>query len=76
MAVEDLPDGWQPVDALIIMKCIVPPGELDQGGTTYPYRLAVRATEGLSSWEVVGMCRLVAAEGEYQYTIAPDAGED
>lgn len=47
---EALPDGWTPLEAVAVVKC------LDSNGVT---GLALRTTEGLALWEAVGM--LIAA---------------
>jgi hypothetical protein len=50
LPMHDLPDGWQPVEAIMVIKCIQP-----EGGTKFPYRFAFRATEGLTMMEASGM---------------------
>jgi hypothetical protein len=49
LPVEDLPEGWQPVEVVAIVKCLRP------DGTTFPYGLCSRVTDGLSPWEAAGM---------------------
>ena len=46
----DLPEGWQPVEVLAIVKCLLPEGE--HAGS---YALATRYSEGLAPWDVAGM---------------------
>lgn len=50
----DIPDGTV-VDVLVIAKV------LGKDETQFPYALISRASDGLSTWEVVGMCNTVAA---------------
>lgn len=42
----DLPEGWMPLEACIVVKA------LDENGIV---RLAMRYTPGLSVWEALGM---------------------
>jgi len=49
LPVEDLPDGWQPVEAILIIKCLKP------NGSEFPYGLCARITDGMSTWEAAGM---------------------
>ncbi|HLT60887.1 MAG TPA: hypothetical protein VK020_06815 [Microlunatus sp.] len=54
LPIDDLPDGWEPVEALVIVKCLRP----EEDG--YPYGLTALATDGLSVWEAEGMLRWAA----------------
>lgn len=49
LALEDLPEGWQPVEAIVAIKCLKPE---DDG---CPYGLVARATSGITTWEAEGM---------------------
>lgn len=48
----DLPDDWRPAEVVVIVKAF--------DGDLRP-RLAVRYSEGLSSWEAVGMLQVTVA---------------
>ena len=74
LEVGDLPDGWQPVEALCIVRC-VHFGE-DEGGTA-AQKLSMRATEGLTVWEVLGMLDGYAADAREQFlgTLLDQDGE-
>lgn len=41
-----LPQGWTPVDAVVVAKCIDPDGRM---------QLTVRYTDGLALWDVLGL---------------------
>jgi len=43
---QNLPDGWTPLDAIAVIKC------LDENGIP---AFCIRATETLSSWESLGL---------------------
>lgn len=43
----DLPDGWLAVDTVTITKALDADGEV---------RLLHHATDGLNTWEAIGMC--------------------
>lgn len=62
--VGDLPDGWQPVEALCIVSCVA--FNDDEGGTA-ARKLSIRATEGLTVWEVIGMLEGYAADARQQF---------
>lgn len=44
--VDDLPDGWTPLEAIVAVKC------LDEGGDVAVH---TTATAALNSWEALGM---------------------
>lgn len=46
---DDLPEGWQAVDAVVIVKCIRP------DGSDFPYAMCSRMTDGMTPWETAGM---------------------
>jgi hypothetical protein len=70
LEVPDLPDGWQPVEAVTVIKCLVPP-EADDGG--YPYRMVLRVTSGLGVAEVAGMAGCAEAEAKHQFVTGLEA---
>ncbi len=43
---EPMPDGWTPLEAVVVMKCLDETGEV---------ALLTRSTEALRSWDAVGM---------------------
>jgi hypothetical protein len=49
LAIDDLPEDWQPIEAVVLVKCIRP----DADGN--PYVLASRRTDGVTPWEIAGM---------------------
>lgn len=51
LEVVDLPEGWQPVEALVVVKCLKPESSDDE----CPYGLVARASHGLTTWEGEGM---------------------
>lgn len=55
--VGELPEGWTPVEAIVIVKC----HDLTDGDNPSA-RLALRASEGLNSWEAIGMVRAYEAD--------------
>jgi hypothetical protein len=73
---EDLPEGWQPVDVAVIIKCLVPPESVDAEGTDFPYRMTFRCSEGLSVWEVAGMAGCIEADAKSRYVGDPDIEDD
>jgi hypothetical protein len=60
---EDLPDGWQALDAMVIVKCIDASGDPNLS----MQRLAMRSSDGVSSWEGVGMLTCYADELRKQF---------
>lgn len=48
-----LPDDWTPLESVTVTKA------LDANGTV---RLAMHATDGLNTWEALGMC-IYASDG-------------
>jgi hypothetical protein len=69
--VGELPDGWQPVEALVIVKCLIPD---DSTSKQFPYRLSLRASDGLSMWEAAGMLRVNAADVDAQFVASLSDG--
>jgi hypothetical protein len=53
LEVPDLPEGWQPTEFVMVLKCMLPEDEISD----FPYALASRASSGLSFWEADGMIR-------------------
>lgn len=53
MEIPDLPEGWQPVEAIVIVKCLRPP--VEDAEDNFAYGLASRLTDGMSTWEAAGM---------------------
>lgn len=58
---EDLPEGVQPVEAVIIVKCLH-----DDEKSDYPYLLVSRVTDGLSVWEALGMSEWMRLRAQRQ----------
>lgn len=71
LEVGEVPQGWQPVDVLCIVSCVA--FAEDSGGTT-ARKLSIRASEGLTCWEVLGMLEGYAADVRQQFidTLIPD----
>lgn len=67
----ELPEGWQPVEVLVLAKCLVPEGTADGG---FPYRMSARSSGGLSTWEAAGMARCFGADAEAQYVASLGEG--
>jgi hypothetical protein len=44
----ELPEGWTPLEAVVVVKC------LDEGGEVKMFHTA---TESINSWEALGMAR-------------------
>lgn len=65
LEVEDLPEGWRPVNALVITECIdlTDPSEDVPGAK----RLSTRSTDDLDVWTAIGMLEAVAADLKAQY---------
>lgn len=57
----DIPEGFTPLEAVVVIKCLDEDGEL---------ALSVRTTSGLTSWESVGM--LIAASDQARSQINQD----
>jgi hypothetical protein len=64
LAVEDLPDGWQPLNVIAITECV----DLsdDRAGAAM-HRLSTRSTDGLTVWAAIGMLEAAAADLKQQY---------
>jgi hypothetical protein len=54
LQIGDLPEDWQPVEVLVVVKCLRPEGD------AFPYGLAARASQSLSNWEGEGMANWAA----------------
>lgn len=48
LTAKDLPEGWTPLEATCIIKCLT-----ESGGVA----LATRSTDGLYTWDRIGMLR-------------------
>lgn len=74
LEVGEVPQGWQPVDVLCIVSCVAF-GEEDGG--TAARKLSMRASEGLTCWEVLGMLEGYAADARQQFleTLLPGDGD-
>lgn len=61
LALTDIPKGWQPVEALVVVKALKP--ENDE----CPYGLVARATSGITTWEAEGMAAWLGrvSRGDY-----------
>jgi hypothetical protein len=64
LEVGELPEGWQPVEALCIVRCVA---FADDEGGTAAQKLSMRATEGLTIWEVMGMLTGYLADAKQQF---------
>lgn len=64
LEVGELPEGWQPVEALCIVRCVA--FDDDEGGTA-AQKLSMRASEGLTIWEVMGMLYGYLADARQQF---------
>lgn len=62
---DPLPDGWTPLSAVAIVKC------LDRDGTV---RLCSRYTDSLNTWEALGM--LTAEQGSLNHQLTMSFTED
>jgi hypothetical protein len=69
LPVDDLPDGWQPLEAIVIVKCIRP------DATDMPYALCTRRTDGMTPWETAGMAEWVRGAALQQITPPPTADD-
>ena len=49
LPLDDLPDGWQPVEAIVVVKCLKPENE------DCAYGLVARVSGDLTTWEAEGM---------------------
>ncbi|GAA4082859.1 hypothetical protein [Actinomadura miaoliensis] len=58
LQVEDLPEGWEPVEAVCVVKCLRPED------ADFPYGLIAVATGGLSTWEAEGMLSWAARNAD------------
>jgi hypothetical protein len=67
----ELPEGWQPVEAVCIVRCVAF-GEEASG--TAAQKLSMRATEGLTCWEVLGMLDGYAADARQQFVETLEEG--
>ncbi len=65
LEVDDLPAGWQPVNAIIITECIDLSDEADSGSAMH--RLSTRSTPDLTVWSAIGMLEAAAADLKKQY---------
>lgn len=54
MMVSELPEGWQPLNVIMVIECLKLHEEQIAPGR-FPYGLVCRATEGLSLWNAEGM---------------------
>lgn len=61
---DDLPDGWSPVEAIAVVRCV--DLSQDEGGPAAS-KLAVRATHNLTIWEALGMLTAACADLKAQY---------
>lgn len=48
LEIPDLPEGYTPLEAIVVVKCLDEKGNLD---------MHQDATEGLNTWEAIGMVR-------------------
>lgn len=62
LSVDELPEGWQPVEALVIAKCLLPEGH--ESG--YPYGVVALPSPGLAPWDVAGMARAAVVQADDQ----------
>lgn len=46
LEIEEMPEGWTPLEACVVLKCLDDEGEV---------ALATRQTDALRVWDVVGM---------------------
>jgi len=69
--VDGLPEGWQPVEVLVIVKCLLPEGE-GMGS----YALAQRYSDGLQPWDVAGLLRAATLTTDMDLTCGAERGED
>lgn len=60
--IADLPAHYTPLEALVITECVA----LDETGTSAK-KLVIRATDGLTTWDVIGLCQAVRADAEDQF---------
>ena len=69
LTVRPLPEGWTPLEAVAVVKC------LDQDGRT---ALVVRATDGLCTWDRIGMLRaaVVTNEADLAAEFIQEEGDD
>lgn len=66
LSFDELPDDWQAIDAVMLVKAIKP------DGTEFPYRIALRVTEGLTTWEMIGMIECLRQDAIAQYMTPPE----
>lgn len=67
----ELPEGWRPLEALVIVRCVA----LDEEGGAGAQKLAFRHTPGLPSWEALGILTGYAADLKQQF-LGTLMGED
>lgn len=60
LPVRPLPDGWMPTDAVTIIKCLAPNGNL-------AYQYAMRSTSALHLVEAIGMLESTLADLKSDY---------
>lgn len=67
--VKPMPDGWTPLEAFVVLKCLDEDGEV---------ALLTRATEGVRAWDSVGMltAALDTERDNLRAGFIPDDGED
>lgn len=65
MSIKPLPDGWRPLNTIMVIECLKMDVE-DIGADSFPYGLVCRATEGLSLWSAEGMANWAMREIVHQ----------
>lgn len=61
---EELPDGWQAVRYVMAVECFVPDDEDTR-------KLCIRASDGSTIWDVMGMGRAIMLEGDRRW-VSPE----
>lgn len=68
----DLPEGWTPLRALIIIECIDLTDESpDEAGRK---RLSIRHSDDLDAWTAVGLVECAAADLKKQFVATLEEG--
>lgn len=65
LEVDDLPEGWQPINVIAITECIDLSDESDSGPGMH--RLSTRSSSDLNVWSAIGMLEAAATDLKKQY---------